>query len=135
MLENSRRGTTGIRSKRLWSGLIVAEIALTSVLLVGAGLFARSLLLLQSVNPGFRPEKTMAIGLDMTASNSGAARRPQALFAGLLDRVRILSGVISAGVQVFSPCKAAAGRTGRVVDGAIRDSSSRINSGHTINSK
>jgi putative ABC transport system permease protein len=105
MLETSRSGNTGIRSKRLWSGLIVAEIALTSVLLIGAGLFARSLLLLQSVNPGFHPERTMAIGLDMTASGSGPARRPQALFAGLLDRVRTLPGVISAGGTSLLPLK------------------------------
>lgn len=99
--ENSRVGGSGLRSRRLWSVLIVAQVAMASMLLVGAGLFARSLILLQSVDPGFHPERTLAIGLDMTGS--GAGTRPQALFAELLDRVRTLPGVASAGGASLLP--------------------------------
>ena len=53
--EGGRSGAAGLRRQKLRAGLVIGEVALALVLLVGAGLFLRSLASLQDVNPGFQP--------------------------------------------------------------------------------
>ena len=91
----------GGRSRRLRDGLIVAEIALSTVLLAGAALLLRSLDRLESVDPGFRAEGVLTVGIDMiSAAYSTSARpgpnRPQVSFRRLLDQVRTVPGVVAA---------------------------------------
>ena len=49
---------------RLRKGLVVAQVALSLLLLVGAGLFARSLMNLRALDPGFKPERLLAFSVD-----------------------------------------------------------------------
>ncbi|MBV9925152.1 MAG: ABC transporter permease, partial [Acidobacteria bacterium] len=67
--EGGARGSTaGAGARRLRSSLVVAEIAITAVLLAGAGLMVRSFAAVQSVDPGFRPDRvlTFDFALPMT---------------------------------------------------------------------
>src|SRR5439155_2051618 len=63
-LKDTARGTTGGRA-RLRQALVVAEVALTLVMLVGAGLLLRSFYRLQKVNPGYSHERVLSFRLDL----------------------------------------------------------------------
>jgi putative ABC transport system permease protein len=95
--ESGRGSSDGIRRNRLRSVLVVSEFALALLLLVGAGLLARSFSALRSVNPGFDPHHV----LSMVVSVAGSAEAPQGarevFYRSLLERVRALPGVESAG--------------------------------------
>src|SRR5215212_79648 len=55
----SRGATAGRGARRLRGSLVVAEVAITAVLLAGAGLMIRSFAAVQAVDPGFRPERVI----------------------------------------------------------------------------
>src|SRR4029079_3261982 len=63
--EQGRGTTDGRWHHRLRAGLVVAEIALASMLLVGAGLLMRSFVALMSEDFGFRPERVMEVRVDV----------------------------------------------------------------------
>ena len=73
---------------------MVAQIALSLLLLVGAGLFAHSLYNLKSLDPGFRTENLMTFALD-PALNGYSQSRTQALYAQLQEDIAALAGVRS----------------------------------------
>src|SRR5213078_3743181 len=58
-LKAGGRGTGGWRRNRLRSFLVVAEVALSLVLLIGAGLLLKSFVRLREVSPGFKPERAL----------------------------------------------------------------------------
>ena len=95
--EGGRGGSDGVERNRLRAFLIGSEFALAFVLLIGAGLMIRSFLALQAVNPGFDPHHV----LSMVVSVAGSAEAPQGprelFYRQLLDRVRAIPGVESAG--------------------------------------
>jgi macrolide transport system ATP-binding/permease protein len=87
---------------RLGQGLIVAQVALSMMLLAGAGLLLRSLLNLESFDAGFDRDKVMTV-----AMNGYSASRTRSQIAGfydqLLERVKQLPGVQSACYASFAP--------------------------------
>jgi predicted permease len=100
--EGGRSGTAGLNRQRLRSGLVVGEVALALVLLVGAGLFLRSLAYLQEVNPGFEPTGVITGAVTLPANQYKDAARCAAFYGAVLDRLSSQPGVTSAaaGVQV-----------------------------------
>jgi len=84
----------GVAQVRLRKLLVVAQIAVSLLLLVGAGLFARSLYNLRSVDLGFRTENLMTFSLDPSL-NGYDESRIQALYARLQDDIEALPGVRS----------------------------------------
>lgn len=92
--EDARRA---IAPSRLRSALVIGELALSVILLAGAGLMVRSLWRLVSVDPGFRPEGvlTMEVALPRTRYRDGQAQGH--FFETVLNRVRALPGVAAAG--------------------------------------
>jgi predicted permease len=95
--ESARGATGGWRQRRLRHLLIVAEIALSLVLLAGAGLLLRSFTHLQSVSAGFTPQQVLTARL----SPAGAAYRADpayiSYFRRVIERVRIIPGVEAVG--------------------------------------
>jgi putative ABC transport system permease protein len=95
------KATFGLRSVR--GALVVAELALALVLLVGAGLMIKSFLKLQSVDPGFRPERILTMQLDLSMPRYGEQRKQSDFFKQVLERVEHLPGVESASVTSSLP--------------------------------
>jgi predicted permease len=82
----------------LRKGLVAAQVALSLVLLFGAGLFVRSLQNLKTTNTGFRdPENLVTFQLNPALNGYNEARGKQ-FFQDLLDRIRAVPGVRSAGI-------------------------------------
>jgi len=101
--EGGSQSTLGFVRGRLRSALIVAQVAVSFLLLIGAGLTVRSLINLQRVDPGFRPENVLTVqfSLDFTKYTSDQS---QANFVeSLLDKVQGLPGVMSAAVAGVFP--------------------------------
>ena len=63
--EEGGRGARGGRGRSLRSALVVAQVAVCLVLLVGAGLFMRSLAAAQRINPGFDVERQLSVAMDL----------------------------------------------------------------------
>ncbi|HKQ08085.1 MAG TPA: ABC transporter permease [Blastocatellia bacterium] len=106
-LKESGRSVTGGAARRRARGLlVVSEIALSLVLLIGAGLLMRSFLKLQSVDPGFNPENVLTMQIDMTGPNYQRAAPVIAFHNQLLERVRALPGVQSAATRSAVPIAA-----------------------------
>jgi putative ABC transport system permease protein len=100
--EGSRGLGEGPRGHRVQSVLVVAETALSLVLLVSAGLLIKSFLRLQRVDPGFRPENTLTMLISLPQSKYTGARAAT-LFQLLLEQIERMPGVRSAGVGSSLP--------------------------------
>jgi predicted permease len=81
---------------------IVAEIALTLVLLVGAGLMVQSLIRLWAVDPGFSAENVQVFVTSLSAERSSSPDRVRAAYSAINERFSALPGVQSASVEVFA---------------------------------
>ena len=93
------RSTTGSpRRARLRDSLVVAQIAATLWLVVGAALLVRSFAQLKQVNPGFNPDRVYTLHLAIPRTKYPADRDVAAFCERILDRVRTLPGVVSAGL-------------------------------------
>jgi putative ABC transport system permease protein len=88
---------------RVRSTLVIVEIALSLVLLIGAGLMIRSLWLLNSVNPGFDARNVLTAWISLSESRYPKPDAPVQFFDKLLARVRALPGVESAAIVTVLP--------------------------------
>lgn len=114
MHDASPRGTT---RGRLRAGLVVAQVAVSLLLLVGAGLVARSLEAARRANPGFDANQVAAVALDLKLNGYDRVRG-RAFYRRLLDTVRADPGVDSASLAVFNPLGMVDTRAQRVaIDG------------------
>jgi putative ABC transport system permease protein len=101
--EGGRSGTAGVGSHRLRGALVVAEIALSLTLLVGAGLLIRSFLRLQEVDTGFRADGVLTLRVALPDQKYSRPEQTRAFYRDLLDRVRQLPGVDAAGAATGLP--------------------------------
>ena len=93
------RTVAGGRTTRPRAVLVVAEIALTVVLLTGAGLLVKSFVALQNVELGFRPENVLV----MRATGVRSLAENNAFFSRLLPRLAALPGVVAVGATSIPP--------------------------------
>jgi putative ABC transport system permease protein len=100
--EGGRHGG-GPKSRRVLSALVVAEVALSLVLLVGAGLLVRSFMRLQEVDPGFRADGLLTARIQLPAARYDDDRKAAALFSDAVSRASTLPGVRSAAGISFLP--------------------------------
>jgi hypothetical protein len=77
--------------------LVVAEVSLTVVVLIGAGLLLRSFMRLQEVNPGFQPQNLLVMQVSLPTFKYGEAKQRGLFYQQVLERVGSLPGVKSAG--------------------------------------
>ena len=101
------RGQAGSQSsQRIGRAIVAAQIAITLVLVVGAGLLGRSLMKVMEVNPGFRVDRivTMDISLPWAAWIDAKAKASEAIFfSNLIDRLKQIPGVRSVGATSGLP--------------------------------
>jgi putative ABC transport system permease protein len=97
---NQRSMTGGASAARLRRGMVLTQMALTVVLLVGAGVLGRSFLRLIEVNPGFITERLLIVNAAPTIDDSMARL---AYYNTLIERVRALPGVVAAGAVTGTP--------------------------------
>jgi predicted permease len=101
-LKDAARGASGAgavwgrghHARRL---LVVAEIALSVILLVGAGLLIRSFARIQQVHPGFNQDNVLTLELTLTGPKYADSQSALATYTRLWDRLRQLPGVTAAG--------------------------------------
>ncbi len=96
-LKSGARGVAGVRT-RFRSGLVVAQVALSVVLLVGAGLLMRSFVRLQGVDPGFNPENVLTAEIGLPATKYADSELRIQFFQELGERARALPGVQGVGM-------------------------------------
>jgi putative ABC transport system permease protein len=101
--EGSRSSMGSVGGKRIRSVLVSAEVALSLVLLIGAGLMVKSFVRLQQMNLGFNPDNVIALSLSLPPSTYPDARRQAAFFKEALERIQSLAGVRSAGATTGLP--------------------------------
>lgn len=93
--------TTRYRSRAL-SALVSGQVALSLTLLIGAGLFVRTLQNLMNVDPGFRREGVLLVDVDGRTEGYQEARLT-AFYQDLLQRVRRIPGVVSVSLSGHTP--------------------------------
>jgi putative ABC transport system permease protein len=99
LTEGTRTMTGGARSERVRQALVVAQVALTIVLLAGASLLARSFAALMAVDPGYRTDRALVLDLRWPFTREPAVRvRRMEAQRELLARVRALPAVENAGL-------------------------------------
>lgn len=101
--ESSRSHSAGPGRVRLRKWLLAAEVALTVVLLVGAGLLLKSYDRLRSSNLGCITQNVLTMRFNLPDANYAQPAQRMAFFESLLDRVRALPGVQAAGLVRVVP--------------------------------
>ncbi len=98
-LKDGGRGTSGnVRGQAMRSWLVVAEVALSVILLAGAVLAIRGFTGLLSINPGFQPQKTLIVDVRLSPKRYPTLERRNTFGRELLENVTNLPGVQSAAI-------------------------------------
>ena len=96
-LKDTGKGTqTGFRHGRFRSALVVSQVALSIVLLVGAGLMMRSLFALQNVDLGLTPDHILVARTPLPKGRYETAEQKRIFFRQVLQKISALPGVVSA---------------------------------------
>ena len=101
--EGGRDAATGSSGKRLRSLLVMAEVAISLVLLIGAGLLINSFLRLRNVDPGFRADNLLTMKVVLPEPKYAEFERRSVFYTDLVQRVQSLAGVRSAAVTTNLP--------------------------------
>ena len=96
--DESRSGSAGRRQTRLRQGLIVVEVAITFVLVAGAGLLARSLATVLAIDPGFRTDNALIVDITMGTQTDEEVVQRARRQADIVRRLEELPGVEHVGL-------------------------------------
>ena len=104
LVEGGRAQAGSQRSQRVGRVIVAAQIAITLVLVVGAGLFGRSLMKVLEVNPGFRVDQIVTMDVSLPWVEDPKAKAGQAIFfSNLIDRLKTIPGVHTVGATSGLP--------------------------------
>src|SRR5262249_23092236 len=114
--DESFAAARGIRRFNMRNSLVIAQVALSLTLLIGAGLFLRSLQRMNSVDPGFDASRVLTASLNI---NLLRYTRPQGreFYRRVIERVESLPGVESASLGRVTPISGSGRVTNFVIEG------------------
>jgi putative ABC transport system permease protein len=102
--EGGRTSSPSVGRTRIWGLLVAGEVALASMLLIGAGLAMKSFVNLQHVDPGIRPDHVLTFRMRLPTDNLYKSAREQAAFyRRVLDSAQQIPGIQSAGLSDVLP--------------------------------
>ena len=101
--DSSKGASRGSRGGQLRNALVVIEVALSLVLLVGAGLLMRSVVALQRVDLGLNPDRILVARVPLPRGQYDTAPAKQRFFQTLLERLHALPGVVAASESTGLP--------------------------------
>jgi predicted permease len=99
MQSSMRRMTAGVRGRRAHGMLIAGQLSLTLLLLAGAGTAMQGFVRIMRVNLGYDPHNTMSVGIPVHDNSYITWEARRAYFAQLLEKVRAMPEVVSAGLS------------------------------------
>ena len=121
VLMEGGRGVSGPRRRWSRQALVAAEVALSLVLLVGAGLMLRTLSYLNGLNPGFDTHNLIAAEASLQDARYAELADCERLYRDSLARIRRIPGVVAASVALTLPYERPLNNGARVVDGPDPD--------------
>src|SRR5882724_372691 len=102
-LRDGSKGSSGLQSVRLRGALVIAQIALTLVLLVCAGLVWKSFAAITRVNPGIQIDNTLSMVLTLSPTRYDTGPKRTDYYRQVLDRIGAVPGVESVGLTQTMP--------------------------------
>ena len=107
----------GLQRGRTRNLLVVAELALSLTLLIGAGLMIRSFVRLQQVDLGFQPDNVLTMDINLPEAKYRENKQINAFYDMLMERVKTLPGVASVGAVEYLPLSGLDSSTGIFIEG------------------
>ena len=101
--ESGRGNSQGPDHRRVRAAFVIVEVALSVMLLVGAGLLVRSFQRVLSTNPGFRPEHVLTASVDLPQDEYSQDEKVASFYRLLMDKLRQTPGIASAGGSTDLP--------------------------------
>jgi putative ABC transport system permease protein len=115
--EGGTKATEGRQRRRARSILVVCEIALAQVLLVGAALLAFSYVRVTRINPGFDADRVLTAKIAPSRQKYATPASREAFYASVLDRLKTVPGIESAGMVMNLPLTGSSMNRGFSVEG------------------
>ena len=101
--EGGRSGSSGAAQRYMRNVLVVSEIALSLILLIGAGLLIKSFIRLRQVDPGFKSEGVLTMQISLPRSKYGDDPQQIAFAQQLLQKMKTIPGIESSSVTTTAP--------------------------------
>jgi putative ABC transport system permease protein len=101
--QTGTRASLSPSSRRTLNGLVISEIGLALMLLISAALLIQAFHKVLQVDPGFRPENVITFRVDLPTTTYGKAEQKLRFFHGLMEQLRHIPGVQSAGAASAPP--------------------------------
>jgi predicted permease len=116
--EDARAGTGSLRQNWLRSSIVVAEIAIATILLTASLAFLRSYQQMLAVDPGFRPDHVLTAGYQLPTQQYGTGALIATFNREVVSRLTAQPGTIAAGLANTLPDTGGGGRGGFTIEGA-----------------
>lgn len=117
--EGTQQATVSGSRQRMRSALVVAEVALAVILVVGAGLMIRSLSALSRIDLGFNPDRMLTMRLSIPEAKYDSPEKVVDFYRRLMERVKAVPGVESAGAVRALPLATSIGDYGLDIEGFV----------------
>ena len=124
--EGGRDSAAGHHGNRIRGFLIISEVAVSFLLLIGAGLLINSFVRLRHVDPGFRSENLLTMKIALPETRYPDKQRRSLFFDELLRRVGTLPGVASAAVATNLPLTSTGNSVGVAIEGHADPAPDRV---------
>jgi putative ABC transport system permease protein len=124
--ESDRDSAAGSRGNRIRGLLVISEVAVSFILLIGAGLLINSFLHLRNVDPGFRAEKVLTMKIVLPELRYSDKEKRGVFYRELIRRVEILPGAVSAAVATNLPLTETGNSVGVSIEGRADPAPDRV---------